>query len=340
EIQLKTKTGNKVWVLVSGAPYTDNKGNVIGSIAIQTNINELKKAQETHLQNELRMNEAQEIAHIGSWERYFDSKWAIWSSGLCKIFGLAPDNNVQSVETFLSFVHPEDVNFVKEQIKKQRESLAQNSYHHRIIRKDGNVRYLVTESRFCFNSEGKPTSFFGISHDVTEETIAKLETEFDKKNLSALINNTTDLIWSVDKSFNLITSNESFDEKIKQLSGSVIPKGSYVLPKRFNEEQLNRFKRYYERAFSGETFKEIEYIQNPIELWSEISFFPILEGNSILGTACFSRNITERKLFEMELEKNNSEIISSKNKLEYSELRLKEAQAISHIGSWETSFLT
>lgn len=44
EIQLKTKSGKKIWVLVSGSPYHDKKGNVVGSIGIHTDISILKKS--------------------------------------------------------------------------------------------------------------------------------------------------------------------------------------------------------------------------------------------------------------------------------------------------------
>lgn len=45
EIRLKTKSGKKIWVLVSGSPYHDKKGRVAGSIGIHTDISSLKKSQ-------------------------------------------------------------------------------------------------------------------------------------------------------------------------------------------------------------------------------------------------------------------------------------------------------
>ena len=44
EALLRTKTGQKIWVLISGSPYLDIQGNVIGSIGIFKNINDLKLA--------------------------------------------------------------------------------------------------------------------------------------------------------------------------------------------------------------------------------------------------------------------------------------------------------
>jgi len=45
EIQIHKKDGSKIWVLVSGAPFYNEKGEVIGSIGIHYNITERKRLQ-------------------------------------------------------------------------------------------------------------------------------------------------------------------------------------------------------------------------------------------------------------------------------------------------------
>lgn len=45
ELQVKTKIGKKIWILLSGSPYHDKKGRVVGSIGIHTDISGFKKSQ-------------------------------------------------------------------------------------------------------------------------------------------------------------------------------------------------------------------------------------------------------------------------------------------------------
>ena len=45
ELQVKTKWGGKIWTLISGSPYLDPSGKIIGSIGIHTNITNLKAAE-------------------------------------------------------------------------------------------------------------------------------------------------------------------------------------------------------------------------------------------------------------------------------------------------------
>ena len=136
----------------------------------------------------------------------------------------------------------------------------------------------------------------------TEKRVLEQEREFDRNNLMALINNSNDLMWSVDLNFRLITSNEAFDRVVRNMTGTIVAKGCDILPEVFKPEQLDRFRKYYERAFSGEYFTEIEHTPLPDNnIWSEISYCPIYSGDSVSGVACFSRDITQRKMVEKEI---------------------------------------
>jgi len=156
--------------------------------------------------------------------------------------------------------------------------------------------------------------------DISEKKITEKQLEFDRNNLNALINNTNDLMWSVDRDFNLITSNQSFDETIRLMSGEAFAKGSNILAKGFSPEQLNRYKKLYERAFAGEPFTEIDHTVTPIETWSEISYHPIRSGEEVIGTACHSHDITERKRAEANLQKTIQEISDFKFALDESSI--------------------
>ncbi|MEO8405137.1 MAG: PAS domain S-box protein [Chitinophagaceae bacterium] len=134
--------------------------------------------------------------------------------------------------------------------------------------------------------------------DITEKKIAEQQHEFDHNNLHALINNTRDMMWSVDRDFKLMTYNQAFDDIVKIISGTKVEKGEDILRIAINEEQLQQYKNYYERAFAGETFMITQRNDSPVEFWSELSFYPIYEKKKVIGTACFSRNITGRKKAE------------------------------------------
>jgi len=111
----------------------------------------------------------------------------------------------------------------------------------------------------------------------------------ESDNLKALIDNTNDLMWSVDSDFKLVTCNRAFKEKVQFLSNKTENRAGGVLPISV------RFIAFYERAFSGESFIESEYSNDPVDLWLEMTFSPIRKGEEIIGISCYARDITKIK---------------------------------------------
>ncbi|MES2618377.1 MAG: PAS domain S-box protein [Bacteroidota bacterium] len=196
-----------------------------------------------------------------------------------------------------------------------------------------------TKYKPAFNEEGAIIGAFISGKDITELKWANQQRlmfeshrTFDNDNLKALINNTHDAMWSVDVDFRLITGNEAFDNIVRFMGGEPYKNGDNILAG-FPEDHLEKFKNFYKRAFSGEVFTIVEYSSEPEEVWSEISFYPISNNGKIVGTACHSRNISDRKVYERE-------ILRVKTELEKNEYKLKESQKIAHLGSWELDMLT
>lgn len=167
-----------------------------------------------------------------------------------------------------------------------------------MIQPDGERIWIRWEIRPWYRSSGKVGGVIIFSENITERKKTEKQRIFDANNLSALINNTHDLMWSVDKNFRLITSNKAFDKEVKSVTGEIPKKGTVMLLDAYDKNQLERYKKYYERALQGETFTEVECIYG---IWFETSFYPIREGDKVIGTACYSRDITEKKHAEQEL---------------------------------------
>ena len=165
-------------------------------------------------------------------------------------------------------------------------------------KKAGNIKPIVVNTSRRKKSSKTP----GIVKDTSAFKLKKSrqqQDQFDNNNLKALINNTTDLIWSVDKKLRLITSNDAFDETVRLLSGNSIKPGDAVLGKGFNEEVLSYWKRTYAKVFAGESFTEIISPNSLSGRWLEYSYYPIRKRNKIIGAACYSRDITEKKKTEI-----------------------------------------
>ncbi|MEP7106959.1 MAG: ATP-binding protein [Ferruginibacter sp.] len=136
---------------------------------------EKTKAERELIQSERRMARAQQIAHMGSWELDFDTNVLLFSEEACRIFGLPTNQTRISFKTWSTLIHPEDLDFVFQLIKESRNSLKDASCSHRIVRTDGIVRHIYSESKLEYDSTGKPTGLHGIAHDITELKLAETE---------------------------------------------------------------------------------------------------------------------------------------------------------------------
>jgi signal transduction histidine kinase len=127
-----------------------------------------------------------------------------------------------------------------------------------------------------------------------EIKLAEEKIEFDRNNLAALINNTEDMMWSIDMDLKLITFNEAFNKFVILTAGKPPRRGDNVLSSHANENRWNTFKILYEKALKGDSFTILDRLDYPADSWSEVSFRPLRNGNMIIGTACFSRDVTQR----------------------------------------------
>jgi|GEM_PF-3320026 len=59
-------------------------------------------------QREAKLTEAQQVAHMGSWQFNFNTKETLWSEEMFRIYGLEPREIAPSYEEALQLIHPED----------------------------------------------------------------------------------------------------------------------------------------------------------------------------------------------------------------------------------------
>jgi ammonium transporter len=123
-------------------------------------------------------------------------------------------------------------------------------------------------------------------------------------NLSALIENTQDFIWSIDRNYDVIIFNSSMRRGLQMIYGALISEGSNMVQS-MPADRRETWKHRYDLALRGERFSVEERFQfpdgTPLDL--EISYNPIIGSrDDINGVACHARDITLRKQTERQLE--------------------------------------
>ena len=88
---------------------------------------------------------------------------------------LTPQEIHPNHETFLSFIHPDDLPAVKNQIAKGLTSGKYGPYDYRIVWRDGSIRILYAQGETSFDQDGRPLRMVGTVQDITERQRAQEE---------------------------------------------------------------------------------------------------------------------------------------------------------------------
>jgi PAS domain S-box-containing protein len=119
-----------------------------------------------------RLVEAQEVAHVGSWEWDIPSNRIWWSDEMYRIYGLDRGAPI-GYETFLARVHEDDRALVDAVVRKASADGRPFAFDHRVVRKDGTIRVLYAAGRVIVDAASRPIRMVGIGHDITERKEAE-----------------------------------------------------------------------------------------------------------------------------------------------------------------------
>lgn len=184
-------------------------------MTLSSYITERKNIEEALEKSEAKLTTAQSLAHIGHWELDPASGHVQGSDELFRIFGL-PKNEF-TLEAFANVVHPEDREYDLKHIKKGIESGENWDIEHRLLLKDGILKYVNTIGQAIVDKNGKTTHLFGTVQDITERK--KIEenlnqTLHEKETLIRELYHRTKNTLQVVRSM-LLLQTENFSENIE-----------------------------------------------------------------------------------------------------------------------------
>jgi PAS domain S-box-containing protein len=120
--------------------------------------------------SEARLAEAQEVAHIGSWDWDPEAGRLVWSEELYRIYGVAPGSFQPSYETFLAMMHDDDRPNVIETVNRALADGEPFEFEFRLLRADGVTRVGLSRGRLI-RSEGQRVRLVGIAKDITDRKL-------------------------------------------------------------------------------------------------------------------------------------------------------------------------
>ena len=163
-----------------GTVKRDTSGRAYEMFGTAQDITDRKRAEQALRRSQFYLSEGERLAHMGSWASsdlgicWSQDLGIYWSDEVYKIYGLDPKNGPPNLEQYLAAIHPQDRASMAETIKVMHEQRCSCDVTKRIVRPDGEVRYVRCVGVPVVEDEVFK-GFHGTTMDVTEHELLTQE---------------------------------------------------------------------------------------------------------------------------------------------------------------------
>lgn len=148
-------------------PVTEN-GEVVLMLATSRDITDRRRAEEALSQSESRLRLALAAGGMGTWTWNADTNTIHCDDTLCAILGVSPEDAPTDAQSTLALIHPDDRVRASEQLRRLNENGNLKEWEYRVVRPDGEIRYLLGRGLAVHDHTGKLLGTRGIAVDLTE----------------------------------------------------------------------------------------------------------------------------------------------------------------------------
>lgn len=250
-------------------------------------ISEEKRALEALQKREHQLSEAQQIAHIGSWDVDSRAQIPTWSDESYRIYGLEPQSVELTVEKVFELIHPDDRAMVREIVMESKQNLKPFTLQHRLIRPDGSLRIVESRAEVVPGKGDVPLRMIGTMRDVTEQVHFERALRESQERLQAIITSVDMVIWSLDRNGVIILSEGRGLAAAGLQPGEVVGRSIFDLyPHGSPSAEAAR------RALSGE---DVSVTLNTNGVHWETRYSPLRDQNGeLVGATGVAIDISER----------------------------------------------
>jgi two-component system cell cycle sensor histidine kinase/response regulator CckA len=157
---------------MGGAMMFDGGGTLRRMVGSVRDLTEERSAREHLARANQLLEEAQGMAHLGSW--VLDARTGVreWTPELFRIMGI-PDDTPVTAELFPSLLHPDDRARMLAQRQRAIEEGTSGESELRVVRHDGEVRHVRFQTAARVDEQGNTVELRGTVLDITEQVLLR-----------------------------------------------------------------------------------------------------------------------------------------------------------------------
>jgi PAS domain S-box-containing protein len=140
----------------------------IRCVGTMLDVTERRMAEQRLARSEQRLELAQEAAEVGMWDYDIPTRNLQWSRTLYRMHGRIPGSGPENTERiFLDSIVEADRGRVQQEVREAVKHGTHYASEYRIVRGDGQVRWLASRGRVERGADGSAVRFIGVSIDIT-----------------------------------------------------------------------------------------------------------------------------------------------------------------------------
>jgi len=298
--RLKHAKGHWVWVAGTVTNLLHVEA-IKGVVANFKDVSDQKAAEERLALSEQRYRNIVETAQEGIWVLDEHSVTVFVNKKMCDMLGY-PAEDIMGKPNY-DFKDEYEKQLTINRVAKRKKGLIE-THESTFVTKSGGTLICRVSTNSIFDAVGSFVGTLAMITDITELKAQQEALQRSQANLSAVIENTNDLVYSLDKDLRFITFNKRFKEAIKMVYGFDTEYGvsAMSLIATLSEQAGQEWKAIYALALTGETQQFVnEYPVPDGKVYLSYSVNPIRDGDEVIGLSVFSRDITQRRADELAL---------------------------------------
>lgn len=277
------------------------------ALIVCEDITERKQAEEALRENHERLELALEASHTGTWRVDLKTGLDMRDASLNRLLALPATVTTQPVEEWFSYVHPDDLPLARQAWEC---SLTTGLYDvvHRLIPRDGDIRWVHDRGIISCNAAGQPLHAIGAVHDITERKRAEEMLQAAKDQLQAVLDNSTAVIFIKNLHGQYLLINRRYEELHHVSQAEIVGKTDYHIHPRDVADVLHANDRLVLEAKKSFQFEETVPQDDGLHTFVSMKF-PLNDASGKpYAVCCIATDITERKQMEEALRQREGDL--------------------------------
>jgi len=182
--------------LCQSTAVRNDAGNIIAGMVVTQNITDRKQFEQALIRSENRFQEiARTVSQFFFVHSVSSGTFLYVSPAYERMWGRSCESLYQDPQSWLEAIHPEDRPLVLNSLSQQFQGHSVKR-EYRIIRANGEQRWITADISVVRDEAGEPLRFVGLVEDITERKKAELELQSTKERLQYLLTASPAVIFS------------------------------------------------------------------------------------------------------------------------------------------------